>query len=208
MASPNGLKLEQQLYANLMDEARQRIHTIRDLVDGRDRWPPRFLQEFCYLQLRMLCELIAVGCLVAHGEVKNLRTLKNWKIPDVVKEMEALNPDFYPRGVRFRRHAGGLHLDDYNVPQLTKGELVQLWQRSGEYLHRGTAVKLLKEDRRGPQVNTDEIVLWGLKVMNLLEQHIISSSDRSKHLLVALASDDHGGNAGIWLAEGPAQDAT
>lgn|SRR6266404_1107933 len=187
-----------------MDEARWRIHAMRDAIAARDRWVPRLLQEFSYLQLRMLCEVIAVGCLVAHGDAKDAGTLKLWKAPDIIKRLEQLNPDFYPRGVRFRKLPnGGTHLDDYNVPQLTKAGLVQLWERSGSFLHRGKAKTLIAAHGKVLSVNLDTIIQHGQKILNLLEQHIISSADKKTHLLVALAAEDTGGNAMVAVAASP-----
>src|SRR6266571_4792360 len=148
-----------QIYGDLMDEARLRIHAMRDAIEARDRWVPRLLQEFAYLQLRMLCEIIAVGCLVSHGDVKDPGTLRSWRIPDVMKKLERLNADFYPRGVRFRKlSSGSLHLDEYNMPQLSKKELVQLWELSGSFLHRGSAKTLITEQGKVLNVNLDTII--------------------------------------------------
>lgn len=198
MTPPKPLEPQHQLYANLMDEARMRIHAMRDVIFDRENWLPRLLQEFCYLQLRILCEQIAVGCLIAHGEVINRRTLGNWNIPEVMKRLWQLNADFYPKGIRIQISESGMHLDEYAVPQLSKDELIALWRRSGDYLHRGTALKVLKEDPSGPVVAIDEIIAWGQKITNLLDQHIISSSDKLKHLVIALGGE---GGASIWVAE-------
>ena len=101
---------EHQIYADLMDEARLRIHAMRDAIAARDDWVPRLLQEFSYLQLRMLCEVIAVGCLVAHGDARDARTVKLWRPTDIIKRLDKLNPDFYPHGIRFQKlPSGGLH---------------------------------------------------------------------------------------------------
>jgi hypothetical protein len=195
---------EHQIYGDLMDEARLRIHAMRDAIVAKDLWVPRLLQEFAYLQLRMLCEIIAVGCLVAHGDVKDAGTLKSWKIPDVMKKLEQLNADFYPRGVRFRKLPnGGLHLDDYNVPQLTKTELVQLWERSGSFLHRGSAKNLIAAHGKALNVNLDTIIQRGQQILNLLEQHVISSADQKSHLIVALAAEETGGNVMLAVAASP-----
>jgi hypothetical protein len=198
------LNPEHQIYADLMDEARLRIHTMRDAMAAKDRWVPRLLQEFSYLQLRMLCEIIAAGCLVAHGDAKDAGTLKLWRAPDIIEKLEQLNPDFYPRGVRFRKlPSGGAHLDNYNVPQLTKAELVKLWERSGSFLHRGKAKTLIATHGKVLNVNLDTIIQHGQKILNLLEQHIISSADKKSHLLVALAAEETGGNAMVWVAASP-----
>ena len=195
------LNPEHQTYADLMDEARLRIHAMRDAIAARDSWTPRLLQEFVYLQLRMLCETIAVGCLVAHGSAKDARILKTWRAPDIIKRLEQLNANFYPRGVRFqKRPNGGLHLDEHNVPQLTKKELVQLWERSGEFLHRGSAKNLISQHGTILNVDLDQVIQYGQKILNLLEQHIISSGDGKDHLLAVLASEDSGGNAMVAFA--------
>ncbi len=198
------LSPEHQIYADLMDEARLRIHAMRDAIRARDHWVPRLLQEFAYLQLRMLCEIIATGCVVAHGDVKDAGTLKSWRTPVIMKKLEQLNADFYPRGVRFRKLSSGeVHLDDYNAPKVTKKELVELWERSGSFLHRGSARNMLAEHGKVLNVDLDTIIEHGQKILNLLEQHVISSADEKGHLLVALAADDAGGNTVVFVAASP-----
>ncbi|MGO9935343.1 MAG: hypothetical protein ACLPV8_26495 [Steroidobacteraceae bacterium] len=193
----------QQLYVDLMDEARIRIHAIRDVVQAKDSWVPRLLQEFVYLQLRILCEIIAVGCLVAHGDITQRDTLKSWKLTEIMRALENLNADFFPKGIRIRVDSVGVHLDDYNVPQLSKTELIRLWEQSGNVLHRGSAKRLLSETGKPIVVNLDPIIEDSLKIKNLLEEHIISSADRKKHLIAALSHHQAGGNAIVWVANAP-----
>jgi hypothetical protein len=192
-----------QIYADLMDEARIRIHAIRDTINLLDSWSPRLLQEFVYLQLRTLCETIALGCLVAHGDVTNRGTLKRWDIPAIMKELEKLNPDFYPRAVRMRFHPGGVHLDDHKAPTLSRDELIKLWERSGSFVHRGSAKDLLAAQGTPINVDLTTVINWGQRILNLLEQHIISSSDKKKHLLVVLSHDESGGRSSVWVAASP-----
>ncbi len=200
----NSLNPEQQIYADLMDEARLRLHAMRDAIALRDSWVPRLLQEFVYLQLRMLCEIIALGCLVAHGDIKDSGSLKLWEAPRILKRLEELNADFFPRAVRFRKLSNGeLNLDNYDAPHLTKAELAKLWGQSGDYLHRGSAKNLIANYGKILNVNLDIIIEYGRKILNLLEQHVISSADRRGHLLVALAADDAGGNAMVFYAASP-----
>jgi hypothetical protein len=200
----NSLNPEQQIYADLMDEARLRLHAMRDAIACRDRWVPRLLQEFAYLQLRMLCEIIAVGCLVAHGDIKDSGTLKLWEAPRILKKLEELNADFFPRAVRFQKLPNGdIHLDNYNAPHLTKTELAKLWGQSGDFLHRGGAKNLTARHGKILNVDLDAIIEYGQKILNLLEQHVISSADKRGHLLVALAADDAGGNAMVFYAASP-----
>jgi hypothetical protein len=152
----------------------------------------------------MLCEIIAVGRLVAHGDVKATGTLKLWRPPDILKRLEELNADFYPRGVRFQKLSNGeLHLDDYNVPKLSKAELTKLWDRSGDFLHRGSAKNMIAAHGKVLNVNLDAIIEYGQKILNFLEQHVISSADEKGHLVVALAAEDAGGSAIVAFAASP-----
>src|SRR5262249_15778508 len=62
-----------ELYVALMTEVKIRIQAI-DLAAGPVQamrsFPGALIQEFCFLQLRMTCELISLACLVAHGDIK------------------------------------------------------------------------------------------------------------------------------------------
>ena len=198
-----GLSLQHRMYVDLMDESRIRIHAIRDAIQNRDLWDPRLLQEFAYLQLRMSCETIAVGCIVAHGEVKDIKTLKSWRSKEMVNRLTQLNPDFYPCGVRIRVEGGIVNLDDYPVPQLSKDELIDLWDESGNYLHRGSADRLVREHGKRLNVDLTKITDQTQKILNLLDQHRISSADKMKHLIVALGGGGGApvGQASVWLAE-------
>jgi hypothetical protein len=201
--SDTGLTPGQQIYADLMDEARIRIHAVRDAINVRDSWAPRLLQEFVYLQLRTLCETIALGCLVAHGDVTNRSTLKEWKIPSVMKEMEKLNPDFYPRPVRIRFLPNVVKLDDYSAPHLAKAELIKLWERSGKFVHRGSANDLLSAHGTELIVQLDPVVEWGTRILNLLDQHVISSADKKSHILAVLSHVPSGGRSSVWIGKSP-----
>ncbi|WP_156375825.1 hypothetical protein [Methylobacterium sp. Leaf125] len=192
-----------QIYANLMNEIRVRINFLGSMIASRDTWPPRLFQEFAYLQLRMLCEQIALGCLIAHGDIKDKGTLREWHTPRIMREMEKLNPDFYPKGIRVRREGENFALDEYLVPQLKREELIKLWQISGNFLHRGSGKTLVNESPEGPEVDIDEILSWSNKILNLMEQHIISSSDKKSHLVVALSSEDHGRQSLITILASP-----
>jgi hypothetical protein len=201
--SDTGLTPGQQIYADLMDEARIRIHAIRDTIDARESWAPRLLQEFVYLQLRTLCETIALGCLVAHGDITNRSTLKRWEIPAIMKEMGKLNPDFYPRPVRIQFLPTIVRLHDYSEPFLSKAELTKLWKRSGSFVHRGSAKDLLAEQGSQLVVNLDPVIEWGRKILNLLEQHIISSADKKSHVLAVLSHVPSGGRSKVWISKSP-----
>jgi hypothetical protein len=76
---------------------------------------------------------------------------------------------------------------ELNVPTLSKAELIKLGERSGSFVHRGSAKDLLAAQGKPIVVNLDPVIEWGQKILNLLEQHFISSADKKSHLLVALS---------------------
>jgi len=74
-----------------MQEVRVRIAAIDSGTGGYLLTiPPQIVREHCYLQLRMICELIAFGCLVAHGEIKEVQQPKLQKEYAANKIMEEL----------------------------------------------------------------------------------------------------------------------
>jgi hypothetical protein len=86
-----------QLYANIMEEIKLRLEGINHATAGQTGMPFPLVNEFCFLQLRMLCELIALGCLVAHGDIEATRTRKYrtaYAADDIIKMLEALHSDF------------------------------------------------------------------------------------------------------------------
>jgi hypothetical protein len=62
------------LYAALMEEVKVRVDAFNWLITGRSGLSGSIIRESCFLQLRFLCELIALGCLVAHGDIKGARS--------------------------------------------------------------------------------------------------------------------------------------
>ncbi len=54
------------VYAAIMEEAKLRALSINMFSGAGYAIPLPLKRECCFLQLRMLCELIALGCLVAH----------------------------------------------------------------------------------------------------------------------------------------------
>jgi hypothetical protein len=55
--------------------------------------------EFCYFQLRIICELIALACLTAHGDIqgtKSNRLQEAYQADLIIKALTKLHAKFYP----------------------------------------------------------------------------------------------------------------
>jgi hypothetical protein len=96
--APTKQQLEaSNLYADLLEEAKIRIFSIDAAINGRTALPAPLVREYSYLQLRMLCELIALGCLTAHGEIKATQAAKlqkEYAADEIIKRLEDLHPNF------------------------------------------------------------------------------------------------------------------
>jgi hypothetical protein len=194
-----------RVYTSIMEEAKFRALSINTLTGSGPALPVPLLREFCFLQLRMLCELIALGCLVAHGDIEDTRSAtlqKAYNAGDIVKRLERLHPNFYPSPRKPVFSPGHVHLDDYDHEFLTKDELLTLYGKCGDALHRGSLRQLL-DPKNQPPADFRDIQDWGQKILNLLSVHLISRVGGNFHFLVALEAQQVGGNVLVSLAESP-----
>ncbi len=129
----------------------------------------------------MLCELIALGCLTAHGDLTvTSRLRKEYAADKIFGHLEGLHPHFYPAPVTQQMDVPSNHpvvrtftLTGIHAGYLTKEELLRLNAYCGDVLHRGSLKKLLSP-RTPVQTNFPDIIEWGRKIDRLLHHHIFS----------------------------------
>jgi hypothetical protein len=190
-------------YSSIMEEAKLRALSINTVTGSSVELPVPLLREYGFLQLRMLCELIALGCLVAHGDIEGTKAAvlqREYKAGVIVKRLEKLHPNFYPSPRKPIFSPGHVHLDDYDREFLTKSELLTLYGRCGDVLHRGSLRDLL-DPRNEPPTDFRDIQNWGQKILNLLSVHLISRAGGNFHFIVALEAAQTGGNVLVSVAE-------
>ena len=95
------------LYAKSLGRSKGPHHDkIDQIVHGRGDFHKVVQREFCFLQLRLLCELVALSCLVAHGTYplcKPTRAEKKaYSADEIMKKLEELRPHFYPLAFDFK----------------------------------------------------------------------------------------------------------
>jgi hypothetical protein len=186
------------LYCSLMSELKRRYLALCDMtglaVDKK--FSADIAAEFCWLQLRMICELIALGCLVAHDDIEMTRTgkLKQlWSADDIIKELDKLHADFYPRPARaivdtdrkpidIRTFDGPAAIDYLLEDHLTKADLCELTARCGDELHRGSLKNLMSGKPR--VIDYSDFQKWGTKIRKLLSIHEIVLVDSGYRLWI------------------------
>lgn len=168
------------LYSALMEEIKLRIETINVLAGGKTGLEPIVVQEACFLQLRLICELIALGCLTAHGDIKETKATKfrkTYEADKILKGLEELHADFYPIPTRVLPKEEGKSVQPLELVKegdfLKKSDLFTLYGQTGNFLHRGSMKKLLSQERI-ISPSYAEISKWAKKIVDLLSMHTIA----------------------------------
>lgn len=192
------------LYANLVAEMRLRIDIIQKATAGSTGLIAPLVKEFCYLQLRMLCELIALGCLVAHGDIKATTKLKGeWSAKEIIRRLGQLQPDFFPSPQIIKPSTNPAYINEIhgpkgrNIDYLTKEELINLNGKCGTIVHRGSLKKLLSESV-SIQLHFPDIDAHLTKIRNLLRTHAIFLSDQKTMIFCDMENIDKKGGIKIF----------
>lgn len=185
-----------ELYCGLMEEIKKRQQVVDHLRQSALGIPQIAVYEMCYLQLRKICELIGLGCLVAHGDIPRTRRPEFTKLYHagvIIRELEALHPAFYPvpgTQVLDPISAKVVRIVPVTEPYLTKPELTRLYAECGEVLHRGTLEALLK--RAEDPLDFSKIDAWGQKIVTLLNHHQIQLIDKDLQIWVLMHEKEDG----------------
>ena len=90
-------------YVACLEEIKARYRIIGSYQSGeRDALFDVPTTEIMALQFRMIFELIALGSLAAHAEIfreQQVKFEKKWRPSQILKDVEKLNPNFYPEPV-------------------------------------------------------------------------------------------------------------
>lgn len=199
------------LYASLMDEVKARIDCINWYVQGKSGLTAPFVRDACWLQLRMLCELVAIGCLVAHGDISMLqghKIGKTWSADKILDRMAKLRPNFFPFAVTQKvslQPAGNKHFELTRLDNqpITRDGLLALYGYTHKHLHRGTLKKLLSSQQPlDLAINVPEIVAWAQKINDLLSIHSISINEKRVFMCVLRNADDNN-KVNVAIANAP-----
>ncbi len=189
-----------QLYANLMQEVKVRIDAINLALQGRTNLATPFVRELCWLQLRMLCELVAIACLVAHGDITFLQPHKlgrSTSAEEILDRLTRLRPHFFPiacKQILTAEGPGKFQLQPMEPSPLAKKELLDLYGKTHRHLHRGSLKAILSMDVNEPwdtKVDAPEISKWAQRINDLLSVHMIPISDKLMIITILRNADDN-----------------
>jgi len=190
------------MYGQLMEEVKVRFQVINLAAQGHTQLAAPFVREFMYLQTRLLCELIALGCLVAHGDIGSLQSHKvgrTFSADEILDRMSKLRPHFYPIAMREtsvvlvdggpkRNH----NLEAIEPSPLPKEDLLSIYAKTHKYLHRGSLKKLLSADAiLDMTINVPEIISYIQKMADLLSHHAIPINENKVMLCLLMNPDNN-----------------
>jgi hypothetical protein len=194
------------LYCGLMEEIKLRAYSIQNVIGGKINppFPGAIALEHCYVQIRMVCEIVAIGCIVIHNQTSAVDTFERlWSAKDIMNRLERLNPHFFPKAVAIVRHPEGSQIafDIHPVipPVLTKAQFLTLYGRCGDALHRGHLRKITA-NVPARDVKLDEVIKMITGLVNLLRAHQISSADFKNHYTCLMENGPPGSPCAIITA--------
>lgn len=192
------------MYAAFMEEIKQRSEAITAsafAIRNRTAGEPAYMRaEFAFLQLRYICELVALSSLAAHHSIGlGSRLLKVWNAAEAFALLEQINPHCFPSSIRNIPDSKGVH--NFHVVQgpatLTRSDLAKIYAGCGAILHRGVIKDAVS--RKAREYNLDSLNRWHRDIMELLKQHMILIRDPDRTLLVNFESDN--GRVAVYAAE-------
>ena len=190
-------------YNSIMNEIADRLDIVGAVNSGFVAQDPQLKAEICFLQLRKICELIALGCLHAHGDLgKGIHSslLKKWHVNDIVRALRTLGDDFYPVPVVITNRDGAAEINNPEpCPILDKGCLIKLYNDASSVLHRGSLKKLFdgKTVDASPQIEDAS-----KRIVALLTQHRINLVGYDRQLYCTV-KDARTYRAASFIAQSP-----
>ncbi|QIR76220.1 hypothetical protein FA592_08225 [Sulfurospirillum diekertiae] len=167
---------EREKYASVMNEIKRRTNVVYAFLNGeRNAMYQAVNIELMCLQIRKILELIALSSLVANQkiflrQVQNLKKMWNAKL--ILKDIERLNPDFYPNPIYEKpSDLEGVENDLINIKEgyLNKEDFIKAYDACGKILHAENPLGH-KIDYKYYETN---ILIWMGKIKLLLNCHTI-----------------------------------
>jgi len=189
-------------YTDLMQEIKERLYAIEDVLSGRTGLQGPLAHEFCFLQLRIICECTSYACVIAHAYIEEVHApkfQKEWSADTLMKALDGLHQDFYPKPRTMTVTEKGVQLDEIDAPYLTKDDLKKLNGICGDKLHRGSPEKYTYNptpERLAADRQT--IIDFGNKIFRLMESYLMTNRDKPRYILCRFR--ERGMPVEVWFA--------
>jgi hypothetical protein len=183
-------------YIKCMEEIKRRQFAIDEILAGSKSTSFKYTNvEFIALQFRKIFELIILATIASNhhffeGLVRKIA--KEWEIKKIISTVRSKNPSFYPDPVdRAPTDKPGIKDEIIRVTSgfLTLDELILAHGRIGNLMHANNPYReegLLDEIEK-------QFPTWRLKLIRLLNNHLIRFPGNDAFLYVGMQSVETGG---------------
>jgi hypothetical protein len=198
------------LYGHLMEIIKWRTDAVMKtlvLVRTKNHYLDNaVVAEFCLLQLRLCCELLAIGCIAVHKDVPQSKRLhKMWNADAIMQKFHELKPRFFPHPVRSEKHPDDKWAQQNVQGALTKPELLKMYHFFGGLLHSGTFETYASRQRQTYDFKLIEEFLD--KLLKLLNEHVNYLNDGEVMVRVIMSNADQGGRVSWNVLEKMSNDS-
>lgn len=192
-------------YLKLMHEVVVRLDLVSAACNGVLNLTPPYAFEYCYLQYRRICELLALGCLQLHGNLSVARSseaTKEWNAERIMRMLHKHHPHAFPQSATATKRSDGWSFVGNAKPNaLTLAEFKALYSQCGQVLHRGT-IRSIESEKTPDKVDYDKLIAWSHKIIDLLNQHFVSRSDGKGLYFVSLKAEEADGGPACSVLTG------
>lgn len=182
-------------YLKLMHEVVIRLDLISHACNGQLNLTPPYAFEYCYLQYRRICELLALGCLQLHGDLPGARTskvVKEWNAERIMSLLQRKHPYAFPQSViATKTPEGWSYVANSKPTAMTFSDFRVLYGKCGSVLHRGT-IRSIEAEAPLAKPDYDQVIQWSHKIVDLLNQHFIARSNGHGLYFVSLKTESGG----------------
>lgn len=209
------------IYGSLMVQVKVRIWAVREQLAAisainekgdnpstEDMARTIYALEFGYLQLRRICELVAVAVVAAHNEFAEFRSNKfveEYNADALMRKMKRLSETAFPRHATVMPgYQPGSFQILYNVQDFLapKDDISRIYRECGDKLHSGHLRFLLENTIK--RYSAQFIVDSEATFENMLNEHTLQVPDgRVIEAKLHLESDEH--VFCRWLSPNPPQ---
>ncbi len=186
MAKPSFPKSKnERAYAHLqvLFEINARLQIIESVKQINA--PFGIAREICYLQLRHICELVAIGSVIVQGDYTSSPDFTGEYAPSkVFKSLDKHYPGSFPQTLVIEKGENGIQFKcNVSRNEMTRKEMEELWGRTGNFLHR---LKLKNFFREETELNIwPEIDQHTAKLKALLNPMLLRCTNRKSWFVPA-----------------------